>query len=116
MRGNDDETEYGFSFIDVELLHGMGKIDSHQEKGGISFKLELEDISRRPGNSSVMYDVTCVVGSSNAVDTPVDVRLPKLFRLSLVEGVVEVPAVPHVDSSHRTRLKMKHISLQCPSS
>ena len=60
---------------------------------------------RRPGNSSVMYDVTCVVGASNAVDGPIDIGLPKLFRLSLVEGVVEVPAVPHIDSSHRTRLK-----------
>ena len=58
-----------------------------------------------------MYDVTCVVDASNAVDSPIDIRLPKLFRLSLVEGVVEVPAVPHIDGSHRTRLKKEHISL-----
>ena len=55
-----------------------------------------------------MIYVTCVVGASNAIDRPIDVRLPKLFWLflDLVKGVVEVPAVPHRQSTHRTRLKM----------
>ena len=55
-----------------------------------------------------MIYVTCVVGASNAIGSPIDMGLPKLFVLSLglVEGVVEVPAVPHRHGTHRTRLKM----------